>query len=117
MADSAAEIQKHVRTYLIVFVALAGLTVLTVGVSFIHFGTTGNIVVALIIATVKATLVATVFMHLISEKQFIYGVLSLTAFFFLVLMFIPRLVNDDSTRTEWHPPTPIVETHTVDHVS
>ncbi len=117
MAESAAEVQKHIRTYLVVFVALGGLTALTVAVSFIHFGTAGNIAVALIIASVKASLVAAVFMHLISEKQFIYGVLSLSAFFFLLLMFVPVLVHDDSTRTKWHPPAPIVETHTVDHVS
>jgi caa(3)-type oxidase subunit IV len=49
-------------------------------------GGTLNIVVALIIACVKASLVGAYFMHLISEKQLIYSVLYLCAAF-IVFMF------------------------------
>ena len=50
--------------------------------------TTINIAVALLIACGKASLVAGFFMHLISERKMIYGLLAFTAFFFLGLMFL-----------------------------
>jgi cytochrome c oxidase subunit 4 len=84
------DIAKHVRVYVMVFVALACLTAVTVGVSYIHMGSHWmNIVVALVIASIKASLVAAYFMHLVSEKKVIYAVLALTALFFLFVLFIP----------------------------
>jgi len=79
----------HVRRYLYVFYALLFGTVITVGASYIPFGHhTLNIAVALFIAICKASLVACYFMHLISERKMIYGVLAFTVFFFLGLMFL-----------------------------
>jgi cytochrome c oxidase subunit 4 len=76
-----------VRGYLFVYFALLAGTILTVWASFIHFGSREiNIAVALVIACVKASLVAGYFMHLISERKMIYCVLGFTAFFFLGLM-------------------------------
>ena len=43
---------------------------------------------ALFIACGKAFLVAGYFMHLISERKMIYGILAFTAFFFIGLMFL-----------------------------
>lgn len=86
------DVSKHVRGYLIVFGALLIGTVLTVWASFIHFGAkdsnTANIAVALIIASVKAFLVAGYFMHLISEKKMIYSILAFTGFFVAGLVFL-----------------------------
>jgi cytochrome c oxidase subunit 4 len=83
------DVSKAVRTYLLVFGALIVGTILTVWASFINFGTPSmNIVVALIIATVKAGLVAGFFMHLLDERKLIYGVLGATVFFFVGLMYI-----------------------------
>jgi cytochrome c oxidase subunit 4 len=77
----------HVRRYLYVFYALLFGTLITVGASFIPFGSRGiNIAVALAIASGKAFLVAGYFMHLISERKMIYGFLAFTAFFFAGLM-------------------------------
>jgi cytochrome c oxidase subunit 4 len=73
------DIKKEVNTYLWVFGALAFLTVVTVLVSRLHFGLAGNITVALIIATVKASLVASYFMHLISERALIRSILIVAA--------------------------------------
>jgi cytochrome c oxidase subunit 4 len=79
----------HVRRYLYVFYALIFGTVVTVAASYIPFGNHAfNIGVALFIAICKASLVACYFMHLISERKMIYGVLAFTAFFFLGLMFL-----------------------------
>jgi cytochrome c oxidase subunit 4 len=82
-------IRKEVRRYLYVFGALAVLTLITVGVSQLHLPTAEGIALALVIATVKGTLVAAFFMHLITERKLIYGVLILTVFFFSVLMWGP----------------------------
>jgi cytochrome c oxidase subunit 4 len=83
------EMRHHVRRYLIVGVALAIGTGLTVWASLINFGSREiNIVVALLIATAKGFLVAGFFMHLISEKKMIYAVLGCTAFFFAGLLYL-----------------------------
>jgi cytochrome c oxidase subunit 4 len=88
MSDHSEDIAKHVRGYLIIGGTLILGTILTVLASYIDLGHHWNIVLALIIATVKASLVALFFMHLISEKQMIYTVLAFTAFFFMGLMFL-----------------------------
>jgi cytochrome c oxidase subunit IV len=77
----------HVKRYLLVFYALLFGTVITVLASFIPFGNHAlNVAVALIIACGKAFLVAGYFMHLVSERKMIYGILAFTAFFFAGLM-------------------------------
>ncbi len=84
-ADSGhdpAEIDRHVRVYITVFVALMALTIITVAVSYLDLSTPMAIAVALFIATIKGSLVACYFMHLISEKKLIYAVLAITAFKF-----------------------------------
>ena len=89
MDAHAEDVKKHVRVYIVVFVALMFLTLVTVAVSYLHLSVGVAITVALIIAAVKASLVASYFMHLISERKLIYATLILTALFFIVLMFIP----------------------------
>src|SRR6187431_2479233 len=84
-----AEIDKHVRVYITVFVALMALTIITVAVSYLHLSTPMAVSVALFIATVKGTLVAGYFMHLLSEKKLILAVLALTVVFFAVLLAVP----------------------------
>ena len=81
------EVKKHVRVYVMVFGALAVLTVVTVAVSYLDFSIIPALIVALIIALVKGGLVAAYFMHLISEKKVIAWVLIVTVVF-LVCMFI-----------------------------
>ena len=86
---SHPEMEHSVRGYLFVYFALLAGTVLTVWASFIHFGSREiNIAVALVIAGVKAFLVAGYFMHLISERKMIYCVLGFTAFFVVGLMLL-----------------------------
>ncbi len=87
---------QHVRRYLYVFYALLFGTLITVGASYIPFGHHAvNIGVALFIASGKAFLVAGYFMHLISERKMIYGIMAFTAFFFLGLMFLIVLSFSD----------------------
>ena len=83
------DVSKSIRTYMFVFGALLVGTALTVWASYIHFGSPAwNIAVALLIASAKAFLVAGYFMHLISEKKLIYGILASTVFFVIGLMFL-----------------------------
>jgi len=82
------DVAKHIRGYLIIGGTLLIGTVLTVLASYVDLGHHWNIVLALVIASVKASLVALFFMHLISERTMIYTVLAFTAFFFVGLMFL-----------------------------
>jgi len=83
------EVKHHIKTYVFVFVALAFLTVVTVGISYLDLGVTGGIVLALIVASIKGSLVACYFMHLIDEKVTIYWTLLATVAAFLILIFLP----------------------------
>jgi cytochrome c oxidase subunit 4 len=89
--ESPEEFKKHLKPYYVVFVALICLTAVTVGVSYLKLERPIAITVALIIATIKAGLVAAVFMHLISEKKVIFAVLILTALFFALVLALPSL--------------------------
>lgn len=90
------EVQKHVKTYVMVFAGLLVLTGVTVGVFYLHLEIAAAIVVALIVASVKGSLVACYFMHLISERSLIFWILGLCALFFLVLLLVPVITTHDS---------------------
>ena len=87
--SEAALVKEHVRVYVVVFVALAVLTVVTVAISYLDLPTTLAISVAMVVATVKASLVAGYFMHLLSEERVILWLLILCAAFLVFLMFLP----------------------------
>jgi cytochrome c oxidase subunit 4 len=91
--DHAVDIDKHVRVYITVFVALMALTIVTVAVSYLDLSTGAAVAVALFIATIKGALVACYFMHLISEKKLIYAVLLITAVKFVALLLLPVLTE------------------------
>jgi cytochrome c oxidase subunit IV len=93
--DHAVDIDKHVRVYIIVFVALMVLTIVTVAVSRFHLPVPIAVTVALIVAIIKGSLVACYFMHLISEKKLIYAVLALTVVFFAALIALPVFTVHD----------------------
>lgn len=94
MSDAAgihdhADIDRHVRAALLVFASLLVLTGLTVAAWALHLPIHTAIALALLIATVKGSLVAGWFMHLISEKRIIYWMLALAAAFFFPLLLFP----------------------------
>src|SRR5262249_37405732 len=80
--SDVAAIQRQTKIYIAVFAALAVLTVVTVTASYLHLSTGVAIALALFIATVKGSLVAAYFMHLIDERKAIYAILLLTVAFF-----------------------------------
>ena len=94
-AHSADDVKKSVKTYFTIFGALMILTIITVGVSYVHLPIAMAVLVALVVATIKGSLVAMYFMHLLHERKVIYWVLLLTAVFFIFVMFVPLLTNSD----------------------
>jgi cytochrome c oxidase subunit 4 len=85
-----------VKTYVVVFSGLLGLTLLTTGVAFIDLGAL-NTVVALVVAFCKMLLVILFFMHLRYSDGLIRVVL-LAAFFWLALL-ISLTMSDYRTRS------------------
>jgi cytochrome c oxidase subunit 4 len=86
--------------YLGIFGALICLTLLTVKVSYYDFGS-ANIIIALLVATMKASLVAAFFMHLRHDKLF-NTVAFLSAFLFLAI-FIFLTYDDMGYRARVEP--------------
>jgi len=95
MQSDPVEVRKSVRRYITVFVALMAFTIITVVAARFHFAVPIAITIALIIATMKGSMVAAVFMHLSHEKRAIYGALLLTVVFFIVLLLVPLLSDLD----------------------
>jgi cytochrome c oxidase subunit 4 len=97
MAETAEEIREHSKVYIKILIALLALTLLTVAVSYQDFGSVyASVFVGLLIATIKGSLVACYFMHLIDEQKIIYWVLGIAVFFFTVLMAVPYLTDSNS---------------------
>lgn len=78
-----------------IFLALIFLTVVTVAVSYVDLGS-ANTVVAVLVATLKASLVASFFMHLRWDKPF-HAIIFISSFFFLGLLLMFS-TDDLSTR-------------------
>lgn len=86
--DKSAE----VRTYLIIFASLAVLTLMTVGVAYMHLPHAAGVVIALVIAALKVFLIASFFMHLRGEGRLINW--SIAACCTLVLILIVFVLPD-----------------------
>jgi cytochrome c oxidase subunit 4 len=100
MSEHPVDMSKSIRTYGIVGGLLFLFTAITVGVNLIHVSSVAlAITIALIIATMKGSMVAAIFMHLNHEKKWIYGALVLTVVFFVVLLLLPNLTVSDTIGT------------------
>jgi len=100
MHSDPEAIKKSIRSYGIVGGLLLMFTAITVAANQVHLAVPVAITVALIIATMKGSMVASIFMHLSNEKRWIYGALLLTVVFFVVLLFLPLATVSD---TIWTP--------------
>src|SRR4026209_1424629 len=89
MHSDPAAIKKSIRGYLMMGAVLFAGTVITVAANQVHLAVPLAITVALIIATIKGSMVASVFMHLSNEKKWIYGSLIITVVGFAILVFVP----------------------------
>ena len=114
-----------IRTYLGVFAALMVLTTLTVVSAHVDLGAHGNVIVALLVAFAKASLVITYFMHLrygtvISRAVLIAGVLAVALLMVIAIddlrtrhtqTFLPFIgaLDGDRPATAPVPPHPPLE--------
>ncbi len=88
------------KTYIYVGLSLLILTAITVAASYMDFGSMViNIIIALIIATIKASLVILYFMHLKYENKILWGfgifyplILFLILIFFLIIDVFFRVI-------------------------
>ena len=104
-SHSAEDIKKHRKLYWLIFALLLVGTIVTVLLRNVHFPAFWmTVAVALFVATIKATLVACYFMHLISERKAIYSTLIVTVFFFASMMFLILYTRTDvPLNTEFAP--------------
>lgn len=90
-----ADIDRQVRTYILVFASLMALTIVTVAISYLDLPVPAAITLALIVASVKGGLVAAYFMHLISERKLIWWVLWFTISCFITVLLLPVVTHLD----------------------
>ncbi len=102
-AKDDGEVHVHIasdRFYWGIFGALIALTLLTVKVSYYDFGA-ANVIIALLVATTKASLVAAFFMHLRHDKLF--NTLALLSAFLFLAVFILLTYDDLGQRGHMGP--------------
>ncbi len=91
-ASHGADHVPHVvplKVYFGVWAALLAFTGVTVAVSYVDFGA-WNLVIALLVATAKASLVALIFMHLYYDEKFNSIVLVTSLVFLAILIQFTR---------------------------
>ena len=98
--EHAINTKVETAKYLATLVVLLILTAITVGASYINFGS-GNIVIALAIATVKAIIVGLIFMHLLHDKP-VNAIIAVAGFLFLGIFLMFDFI-DVSSRTDPKP--------------
>ncbi|GHC58447.1 cytochrome C oxidase subunit IV family protein [Roseibacillus persicicus] len=105
MADSVAEIQKAKKLYLFIGLTLFFFTVVTVAVATVEildFGGRGfdhvDAVIGLIIASIKASLVMLIFMHLNHEKKLVYQLFIMGIVLGVFLMVLTAWAFSDPIR-------------------
>jgi caa(3)-type oxidase subunit IV len=127
MGDSAEEIKKSIRTYLLVGAILFGGTIATVLVAVVpafdigqHGFDSWDMWLGLAIATTKASFVAAVFMHLNHEKPWVYWLFASGLVFGVAMVFLIFLAKGDPIKYEGFDTggeTAWIETAPVRHLS
>ncbi|MFT5468216.1 MAG: caa(3)-type oxidase subunit IV [Verrucomicrobiales bacterium] len=102
MASSPEEIQKHVKLYWMIGFTLFGCSAITLALGIFapfDFGAPGvsgsDIVIGLLVAVVKSSLVMLIFMHLNNERGLIYKTLLFTLAFSISLMGLTLFAQSD----------------------
>jgi len=88
MSAHAHDHSSSARVYVFVLLGLLFLTAITVGAAYVNFGSSAiNLAIAVLIATVKASLVALFFMHLRHDPP-LNGIIFVTSLIFLGLFIL-----------------------------
>jgi len=96
-------VHSHISSqpfYIAIFIGLLFLTVLTVGQSYVDLGKL-NLLTVIIIATMKASLVVTFFMHLRHDNRF-HALIFVCGLMFIGVFFTYTM-NDTEHRGEFDP--------------
>ncbi len=98
-ADGLVHVHVHpASVYIKVFVALVALTLTTVAISRVHLGE-WNFFIAVVVATIKASLVGLFFMHLKDDNRF--NVLIFVGSLIFIGVFFVYTLNDTEKRGQW----------------
>ncbi len=89
---------SSLQLYVGIFLALIFFTVVTVAVSYVHLGSL-NLAVAIIIASIKASLVVTFFMHLKYDNKF-NALMFVCGLLFIGVFFAYTLNDTDHRQNE-----------------
>ena len=115
MHSDPASVKASLGKYWMIGGALLVFTIITVAVNLVHIRSVAiAVTIALIIACMKGSMVAAVFMHLSNEKKWIYAALILTVIGFAVLMTVPMFTTMDTIGTH-QPAVGIPEAHASGH--
>ncbi len=96
MSEQAHHTSHSPLPYLLTLIALLILTGVTVGAAYVDFGSsTVNLIIAMLIATLKASLVALIFMHLRHDKP-INSIIFLSSLIFLGILLGFCMIDLDS---------------------
>jgi cytochrome c oxidase subunit 4 len=97
--DGMVHVHVHpASTYWKILGVLVFLTLLTVGISRVHLGE-WNFFIAVVVATIKASLVAAFFMHLKDDNRF--NVLLFVGALLFIGVFFVYTMNDTQHRGQW----------------
>jgi cytochrome c oxidase subunit IV len=98
-SDGMVHVHVHPASFYVkIFVALVMLTLITVGLSRVHLGDY-NFLIAVVVATIKASLVAMFFMHLKDDNRF--NVLLFVGSLVFMGVFFIYTMNDTQHRGQW----------------
>lgn len=93
MSTHVHDSSKETRAHLVTLITLLILTAITVGASYVQFGSSAaNVVIALTIATIKAIVVALFFMHLLHDKP-VNALAAVAGFLFLGILLLFTLLD------------------------
>jgi cytochrome c oxidase subunit 4 len=92
MAEHEEHTSRSQGFYIAIGLILLVLTATTVGAAFVNLGPF-NPVVALLIATIKATVVVLFFMHVKGASEKLTGVVVVAGFFFLAILLSLSLAD------------------------
>ena len=92
MSEHEEHTSRSQGFYIAIGICLLILTVTTAGAAFVNLGPF-NPVVALLIATIKATLVVLFFMHVKGASEKLTGAVVISGFFFLAILISLSLAD------------------------
>lgn len=94
-----AGVRYEMRVYLYVLASLLLLTGLSLGVWALHFPAPYRTILAVAIAVIKVSLIASFFMHLLSERGLLFLFIGLGIFYMLLLVIGSTLIELESSET------------------